>query len=86
MTPRDKAAIQARLRILKGQVVAIERCVERSAPCEDIIELWASVRAAVTQLAIALVLAEMKPHRADRSSEESREQLKVMINEFLSRR
>lgn len=56
MTKKERAAINARLRILGGQVESLSRAVEVGKPCAYILEQLSSMRAATTGLGIELLL------------------------------
>lgn len=55
----------ARVKRLKGQLEAIERALENSAPCGEILNLVASVRGAVNGLTVELIEDHVREHVAN---------------------
>ena len=64
-TTRDKDKLLARVRRLKGQIEAVERLLEREAPCGEVINLVASIRGAVTGLTAELIEDHIRDHLSD---------------------
>ncbi len=49
-TIRNKEKLLARIRRLKGQMEAVERALDDSKPCGEVLQLLASVRGALSGL------------------------------------
>lgn len=60
-TSSDKKLL-ARVRRLKGQLEAVERALESEAPCDEILNLVASVRGAVNGLTVELIEDHIREH------------------------
>lgn len=61
-TIKHKSKLLARVRRLKGQVEAVERALESGAPCQDVLNLTASIRGAVTGLTTELIEDHIREH------------------------
>ena len=59
---KNKIKLLARVRRLKGQIEAIERCLEAEAPCGEVLNLVASVRGAVNGLTSELIEDHIREH------------------------
>ncbi|QDA36841.1 metal/formaldehyde-sensitive transcriptional repressor (plasmid) [Paracoccus liaowanqingii] len=64
-TIKNKAALLARVRRLKGQIDAIERMLDEDAPCAEVVNLVASVRGAISGLTAELIEDHVRNHVAD---------------------
>lgn len=64
-TVGNQAKLISRVRRLKGQLQAIERALEASAPCEDILNQVASMRGAFNGLTIELIEGHIREHVAN---------------------
>ncbi len=53
--PKEKKALQVRLRKISGQVAAIERMVEADLPCPEVLTQIVSVRKALKSLAELII-------------------------------
>jgi DNA-binding FrmR family transcriptional regulator len=62
---REKEALLARIRRLKGQIEAIERAVQADRDCGAILHLVASVRGAMTGLTSELIDEHLIHHVRD---------------------
>lgn len=69
-TIKHKQKLLARVRRLKGQMEAIERALEASAPCGDILNQVASVRGAIAGLTAELIEDHIREHVVDPDHDE----------------
>jgi len=58
----DDKKLLARISRLKGQLEAVERALEKKAPCGEILNLVASVRGAVNGLTVELIEEHVREH------------------------
>jgi DNA-binding FrmR family transcriptional regulator len=65
-TVRDKQALLARIRRIRGQVEAVERARDAEAGCERVMHLLASTRAAMAGLMAEVVEDHVLGHLVDR--------------------
>jgi DNA-binding FrmR family transcriptional regulator len=65
-TIEKKDKLLARARRLRGQVEAVERALDREAPCEKVMHLLASARAAMAGLMAEVVEDHVLTHLVDR--------------------
>ncbi|PST21975.1 metal/formaldehyde-sensitive transcriptional repressor [Mesorhizobium plurifarium] len=84
-TIRDQAKLLARVRRLKGQMEAVERALEASQPCGDILNLVASVRGAVNGLTIELIEDHIRGHVAGNEAQGEREEGAAELIEIVRR-
>jgi DNA-binding FrmR family transcriptional regulator len=61
-TTKHKDKLLARVRRLRGQIEAVERCLEADAPCGEVLNLVASIRGAVTGLTGELIEDHIREH------------------------
>ena len=61
-TIKHQAKLLARIRRMKGQMEAIETALLAEKPCEDIMNLTASVRGALTGLMAELIEEHIREH------------------------
>jgi len=64
-TVREKQKLLARVRRLRGQVMAIERALETEAGCEQVMHLLAGVRGAMAGLMAEVVEDHVRTHLVD---------------------
>ena len=64
-TVREKQKLQARIRRIKGQVEAIERALDREAGCEQVMQLIAATRGAISGLMAEVVEDHVRTHLFD---------------------
>lgn len=64
-TIRDKAKLTARVRRIRGQMEAVERALDAEAPCEKVMHLLASTRAALAGLMAEVVEDHVRMHLVD---------------------
>lgn len=64
-TIRDKQKRLARIQRIRGQVEAIERAPEAEAPCEKVMHLLASTRAAMAGLTAEVIEHQVRTHLVD---------------------
>ncbi len=64
-TIREKHKLVARVRRLRGQVAAIERALEASAECEQVMHLIAGARGAMAGLMAEIVEHHVRGHLVD---------------------
>lgn len=64
-TVREKQKLLARVRRLKGQVEAIERALEASTGCEQVLHLIAGARGAMAGLMAEVVEDHVRTHLVD---------------------
>lgn len=71
-TNSDKKLL-ARVRRLKGQLEAVERALEKGAPCGEILNLVASVRGAVNGLTVELIEDHIREHVSNPETDNDKE-------------
>jgi len=85
--PKQKRALQLRLRKMAGQLSAIERMVEEDAPCPEILTQIVSVRKALKSLAELIIhdhLHECIGGASDpRESQRKLRELLVVLERFV---
>ncbi|MFO1090547.1 MAG: metal/formaldehyde-sensitive transcriptional repressor [Hyphomicrobiales bacterium] len=64
-TIREKNALLARVRRIRGQVEAVERGLESELGCADVLQLVASIRGALNGLTAELIEDHIKVHILD---------------------
>jgi DNA-binding FrmR family transcriptional regulator len=64
-TIREKNALLARVRRIRGQVEAVERGLESELGCADVLQLVASIRGALNGLTAELIEDHIKEHILD---------------------
>lgn len=69
-TTKNKAALLARVRRLKGQLEAVERSLEAEAPCGEVLNLVASIKGAVGGLTLELIEEHIREHVSDPDHDE----------------
>lgn len=84
---QNSAELMARVRRIAGQMSAVERGLERGAPCGEVLHLVAAVRGAVNGLLDELIVDHLEQHvvkdgldHADRM--EAAEELKTVIRRY----
>jgi FrmR/RcnR family transcriptional regulator, repressor of frmRAB operon len=88
-TIEKKDKLLARARRLRGQIEAVERALERKAPCEKVMHLLASARAAMAGLMAEVVEDHVLTHLVDRQKhpealdEEAAEHLLSVVRTYL---
>jgi len=60
----NTSELQARVRRIAGQVGAVERALEKSASCSEVLHLVAAVRGAVNGLMDEIIADHLKEHVA----------------------
>jgi DNA-binding FrmR family transcriptional regulator len=75
-TIKEKSKLLARVRRIKGQMVAIERALEVELGCADVLMLVASVRGAVNGLTVELMEDHIRNHVVDPAHEPDPERAK----------
>lgn len=75
-TSKQKTKLLARVRRLKGQLEAVERRLEEDAPCDEVLNLVASVRGAINGLTVELIEDHIREHvsNPDRDEDAARAQ------------
>ncbi|HBT69709.1 MAG TPA: transcriptional regulator, partial [Agrobacterium sp.] len=61
-TIRNKEKLLARIRRLKGQMEAVERALDDSKPCGEVLQLLASVRGALSGLTGEVMQEHLHEH------------------------
>ncbi|MDB5526811.1 MAG: metal/formaldehyde-sensitive transcriptional repressor [Rhizobium sp.] len=61
-TTKNKSKLLARVRRMKGQMEAIEKALDAEAPCNEILNMVASVRGAMTGLTAELIEEHIREH------------------------
>ena len=69
---REKAALLARLRRIKGQLEGVERALEGEAACGEVLRQLASIRGAMTGLTKEVVEEQLREHVLAASTEAER--------------
>lgn len=64
-TIREKQKLLARVRRIKGQVEAIERALDKEAGCEQVMQLIAATRGAISGLMGEVVEDHVRTHLVD---------------------
>jgi DNA-binding FrmR family transcriptional regulator len=64
-TIREKQKLLARVRRIKGQVEAIERALDNEAGCEQVMQLIAATRGAISGLMAEVVEDHVRTHMVD---------------------
>jgi DNA-binding FrmR family transcriptional regulator len=64
-TVREKHKLLARVRRLRGQIMAIERALETEAGCEQVMHLLAGARGAMAGLMAEVVEDHVRTHLVD---------------------
>jgi len=72
-THANDKKLLARVRRLKGQMEAVERALENKAPCNEILNLVASVRGAVNGLTAELIEDHIREHVANPETDDNLE-------------
>ena len=86
-TQKNSAELLARVRRIAGQVNAVERGLERDAPCGEVLHLVAAVRGAVNGLLDEIIADHLDQHVAragleDQARIEAAEELKAVIRRY----
>lgn len=71
-TIENKARLLARVRRIKGQMEAVERALEASAGCAEVLQLVASVRGATNGLMTELVEEHLDQHVVHAATDDER--------------
>ena len=88
-TIRDQEKLLARVRRLRGQVIAIERALETEAGCEQVMHLLAGARGAMAGLMAEVVEDHVRTHLVDAErhpgalNTEAAEQLLDVVRTYL---
>lgn len=88
-TVRDKQKLLARVRRIRGQVMAIERALEGEAACEQVMHLLAGARGAMAGLMAVVVEDHVRTHLVDDAAHpgalnvEAAEQLLDVVRTYL---
>jgi DNA-binding FrmR family transcriptional regulator len=88
-TVREKQKLLARVRRLRGQVMAIERSLETEAGCEQVMHLLAGARGAMAGLMAEVVEDHVRTHLVDAEQHpgalntEAAEQLLDVVRTYL---
>ena len=72
-THANDKKLLARVRRIKGQMEAVERALEKKAPCNEILNLVASVRGAVNGLTAELIEDHIREHVANPETDDNPE-------------
>jgi len=86
-TEQNSAELIARVRRIAGQLSAIERGLERGAPCGEVLHLVAAVRGAVNGLLDEIIVDHLDQHVAKVGLDEAErlrasEDLKAVIRRY----
>ena len=73
-TQQDQAKLLARVRRLTGQMQALERALQASAPCGDVLQQLASIRGALNGLTAEVMDGHLREHVLDADSDAARAQ------------
>ena len=73
-TQQDQAKLLARVRRLTGQMQALERVLQASAPCGDVLQQLASIRGALNGLTAEVMDGHLREHVLDADSDAARAQ------------
>ncbi len=84
---QSRAELLARVHRIAGQVGAIERGLERGAPCGDVLHLVAAVRGAVNGLLDEIIVDHLEQHVAkagltDAERAAAADELKTVIRRY----
>ena len=72
-TIRDKTKLLHRTRRIGGQVGALERALERGAPCEEVLRLIAATRGALDALMAVVLEGHLQEHSRSRQGSRGRD-------------
>jgi DNA-binding FrmR family transcriptional regulator len=73
-TQQDQAKLLARVRRLTGQMQALERALQASAPCGDVLQQLASIRGALNGLTAEVMDGHLREHVLDADNDAARAQ------------
>ncbi|MFD1480872.1 metal/formaldehyde-sensitive transcriptional repressor [Paracoccus nototheniae] len=76
-TIKNKSALLARIRRLRGQMDAVERMLDADAPCAEVLNLVASIRGATSGLTLELIEEHIRGHVADPDTDKDAERAKA---------
>ena len=82
-THREKAKLLARVRRMKGQMEAVERALESGQPCNDVLQLLASIRGALSGLTGEVMEDHLREHVLLAEDEKARAQAVDELSEAL---
>jgi DNA-binding FrmR family transcriptional regulator len=71
-TVRDRQRLQNRIRRIRGQVEAVERCLDGEADCSEIMHLLTSTRGAINSLLAEVLEDHVREHLVGRISSGTR--------------
>lgn len=86
-TQASRQELTARVKRIAGQVSAVERGLERGAPCGEVLHLVAAVRGAVNGLLDEIIVEHLEEHVAraglsDAERAQGAEELKTVIRRY----
>lgn len=84
----NKSDMLARVKRIAGQVMAVERGIERDAPCAEILHLVAAVRGAINGLLDEIIVDHLdqhvaKPGLSDAERAKGAEELMTVIRRYV---
>lgn len=86
-TIREKSKLLARVRRLKGQMEAVERALEKDAPCGEVLQLLASIRGALAGLTGEVMEGHLHEHvlhaENDRQRAQAAEELAEVLRTYI---
>ncbi|MCC2608968.1 Ni(II)/Co(II)-sensing transcriptional repressor DmeR [Neorhizobium sp. Rsf11] len=82
-TIREKPKLLARVRRLKGQMEAVERALEKEAPCGEVLQLLASIRGALAGLTGEVMEGHLHEHVLHAENDRQRAQAAEELAEAL---
>ncbi|KGD85874.1 Ni(II)/Co(II)-sensing transcriptional repressor DmeR [Rhizobium sp. YS-1r] len=82
-TIREKSKLLARVRRLKGQMEAVERALEKEAPCGEVLQLLASIRGALAGLTGEVMEGHLHEHVLHAENDRQRAQAAEELAEAL---
>jgi DNA-binding FrmR family transcriptional regulator len=72
-TSRDKSKLLHRTRRIAGQMGALERALDREAPCEEVLRLIAATRGALDALMAVVLEGHLREHGRSRGNGRGRD-------------
>lgn len=79
-TIRDKMALLARIRRIKGQAEAIEKALDREAECAAVLQQIAAIRGAINGLMSGVLEGHLREHVvAPASGKERQRDMEMMV-------